>query len=493
MKKRSGKMTCILMMLAMVIGLLCFNVNTANAATAQITVSLSDQDNITKGDMVSVLPNVSGGDGDYTFAWYVDGEYSGSTTDKTESFRFRSGLAGNHSIRVVVTDGSGLTGEATCTMTVQPNVNGYVVHCTEAKNGTVTAEPDSGLREGDTVKLTADPDEGYEFKNWVVSYGNVVISDDDTLVMPASDVGISAVFELKKYSVKVTTDGHGKASSDVELGVPGTDVTLSAEPESGYKFKEWQVVSGGVTVSGDKFTLGDKNVEVKAVFEQIMHTVKFSANGGSGSKDAESVAEGTSYTLPENPYTPPMGMKFKAWDMAGTMYQPGDKITVNANITFVAQWEEHKTVYTVTEGADGSWTKGSTDGYTIVVKSDEEVDESFEHLKGVQAGERVLVEGTDYDAVKGSTVITLKPSLLEDLSVDTHTIMVLFDDNGTAETKLTIKEAEKSGSKTDNNTDNKTVEKKTGDSFNIILWISVMAVSMVGIVALIVFKRKKKM
>ena len=45
-------------------------------------------------------------------------------------------------------------------------------------------------------------------------------------------------------------------------------MTLNATPAEGYAFKEWQVVSGSVTVKDNKFTIGTANVEIKAVFEQ---------------------------------------------------------------------------------------------------------------------------------------------------------------------------------------------------------------------------------
>ena len=43
----------------------------------------------------------------------------------------------------------------------------------------------------------------------------------------------------------------------------------------------------------------------------------------------------------------------------------------------------------------------------------------------------------DYDAKAGSTIVTLKAATIENLSVGTHTISILFDD-GKAETKLTV-------------------------------------------------------
>ena len=70
------------------------------------------------------------------------------------------------------------------------------------------------------------------------------------------------------YSVKVSTDGNGTAMADKTSAAAGTVVTLSATPKSGYTFKEWQVVTGGVTIKDNKFTMPAGNVEVKAVFEK---------------------------------------------------------------------------------------------------------------------------------------------------------------------------------------------------------------------------------
>ena len=45
-------------------------------------------------------------------------------------------------------------------------------------------------------------------------------------------------------------------------------ITLSATANSGYHFKEWQVVSGSVTITDNKFTMPASDVTVKAIFEE---------------------------------------------------------------------------------------------------------------------------------------------------------------------------------------------------------------------------------
>lgn len=71
------------------------------------------------------------------------------------------------------------------------------------------------------------------------------------------------------HSVTVTSDGNGTASANPESAQTGDNVTLTAEPVEGYQFKEWQVISGDVTIEDNSFTMGTADVEIKAIFEKI--------------------------------------------------------------------------------------------------------------------------------------------------------------------------------------------------------------------------------
>ncbi len=71
-----------------------------------------------------------------------------------------------------------------------------------------------------------------------------------------------------EYSVKVSTDGNGTAIADKTSAAAGTVVTLTAKADAGYTFKQWQVITGGVTINDNKFTMPAGNVEIKAIFEK---------------------------------------------------------------------------------------------------------------------------------------------------------------------------------------------------------------------------------
>ena len=71
-----------------------------------------------------------------------------------------------------------------------------------------------------------------------------------------------------EFTISVKTDGNGTASASPAKAVAGAEITLNATPDKGYHLKEWQVISGGVTIVDDKFIMPDSNVEIKAIFEE---------------------------------------------------------------------------------------------------------------------------------------------------------------------------------------------------------------------------------
>ena len=71
------------------------------------------------------------------------------------------------------------------------------------------------------------------------------------------------------YGVTVTDDGNGTASASLPVASADTNITLSATPDRGYLFKEWQVTPDTVTINDNQFTMPDANVTVQAVFESI--------------------------------------------------------------------------------------------------------------------------------------------------------------------------------------------------------------------------------
>ena len=222
----------------------------------------------------------------------------------------------------------------------------YAVTVRDDGNGTGSADPASATA-GTEITLTATPNAGYHFKEWQVMSGDVTVRDDK-FTMPGSDVEVKAIFEEDapptptEYTVTVKTDGNGTSSASHAKAVAGTEITLTATPNAGYHFKEWQVMSGDVTVKNDKFTMPSGNVEIKAIFEEdapptpMEYIVTFDGNDGTPSVGSMTTTKQKLTSLPDASRSK---HSFNGWY---TEKSGGTKITTDtvfsANTTVYAHW-----------------------------------------------------------------------------------------------------------------------------------------------------------
>ena len=222
----------------------------------------------------------------------------------------------------------------------------YAVTVKDDGHGTGSADPASATA-GTEITLTAAPNAGYHFKEWQVMSGDVTVRDDK-FTMPGSDVEVKAIFEEDappapaEYTVTVISGGNGTASASHAKAVAGTEITLTAAPNAGYHFKEWQVMSGDVTVRDDKFTMPGSDVEVKAIFEEdapptpTEYTVTFDGNDGTPSVGSMTTTKQKLTSLPDASRSK---HSFNGWY---TEKSGGTKITTDtvfsANTTVYAHW-----------------------------------------------------------------------------------------------------------------------------------------------------------
>ncbi|GAA6264249.1 hypothetical protein F110043I8_12340 [Ruminococcus sp. f11] len=218
-------------------------------------------------------------------------------------------------------------------------------------NGIAFASPLLAVA-GTEITLTAMPKEGYHFKEWQVISGGVVI-ENNKFLMPDSNVEVKAVFEKDappaptKYTVTVTTEGGGTASASPAKIAAGTEITLTATPNTGYHFKEWQVESpAGLVITNNKFTMPDSNVAIKAIFEEdspfapTKHTVtvKTDGNGIAFASPLLAVA-GTEITLTA---MPKKGYHFKEWQVisGGVAIENNKFLMPDSNVEVKAVFEK---------------------------------------------------------------------------------------------------------------------------------------------------------
>ncbi len=351
-------------------------------ATCTVTVNAPDAaptittDTLPDGKVGEAYSHTLTANGTAPITWSIDGglpaglslnadtgEISGTpTAEGTATFTVKAtNSAGSNTKELSITITKAAPAEHTITVTTEGG-------------GTASASSAKAVV-GTEIRLTAKPDEGYRFKEWEVMSGNVTIKDDKFL-MPDSNVEVKAIFEEDappaptEHTVTVTSSGNGTASASHAKAAAGTTITLTATPNEGYHLKEWRVISGGVSIKDNKFTMPNNNVEIKAIFEKdapptpTEYTVTVTTEGGgTASASPAKAAAGTEITLTATPNT---GYHFKEWQViSGNVTIKDDKFLMpDSNVEIKAIFEKDApptpTEYTVTVTSSGNGTASAS-------------------------------------------------------------------------------------------------------------------------------------
>ena len=269
--------------------------------------------------------------------------------------------------------------------------------------------------------------EGKQFKAWEIGGTEYPVNAPVTVT---ADITVKALWKdappaPAEYTVTVTTEGNGTASASPAKAVAGEEITLTATPDGGYHFKEWQVISGGVTIKDNKFIMPSANVEVKAIFEKdappasTEFIVTFDGNGGTPSVGSMTT---TNQKLSSLPSASRSKHSFDGWY---TEESGGTKITTDtefpADTTVYAHWtytggggSSGYSYYTIkaTAGAGGSISPSGN----VSVREGRDQTFTITPDKGYAVA-NVKIDGKSIGAVKSYT--------FENVS-RTHTIEVIF-------------------------------------------------------------------
>ena len=307
--------------------------------------------------------------------------------------------------------------------------------------------------------FTAPADQ--EFKAWEIGgteyeVGACYTVNEETEVKALWKNG---VITPTTYTVTVSNDGNGIGAASPSTAAAGTEITLTAAPNEGYHFKEWQVEApAGLAITNNKFTMPDGNVEVKAIFEKDVpteYTVTFDGNGGTPSVGSMTTTDGNLASLPSASRRG--SYSFDGWY---TEKSGGTKVTTatvfSANTTVYAHWTytgNGYNYYTIkaTAGAGGSISPYGN----VSVREGRDQTFTITPNKGY-AVSNVKIDGKSIGAVKSYTFENVNR---------THSIEVIFV-KGTASAR-------------------------TGDSSNLPLWSALLLASALTLAGAVHHKRKR--
>ena len=269
--------------------------------------------------------------------------------------------------------------------------------------------------------------------------GTLDLSGTDIVVPPEQEALQTVTVEVTvagapQYRVTAASSENGtvtvvNATETAEDGTPlfckDDLVMLSIAPNEGYMLSTLSIngTPASFAVEDDTYTFAqpEENVTITATFEKRNeHTITFDANGGSEPEDlpeevttampAKKVLHGSEYCLPECEFIAPEGKQFKAWEIDGTEYPVNAPVTVTADITVKALWEDAPPApaeYTVRFNANGGGgtmadVTGISGSYTLPACGFTEPE--GKQFKGWSTGaDGSVISGTTYEVSSDTT------------------------------------------------------------------------------------------
>ncbi|WP_462427139.1 S-layer homology domain-containing protein [Anaerotignum lactatifermentans] len=164
-----------------------------------------------------------------------------------------------------------------------------------------------------------------------------------------SNAATLTVNAIPTYTITVKNDGHGTASATPHSAKAGEKITLTATPNSGYRFSGW-TSSDNITFANagsaqTTFTMQDKAVTITANWKKkssggsvFFWGLKFDTNGGS---DIDTVTEWEYSTIDLDEYVPEKeGYKFVGWYADKDFHKKIDEVYLTEDTTVYAKWEK---------------------------------------------------------------------------------------------------------------------------------------------------------
>ena len=333
-------------------------------------------------------------------------------------------------------------------------------------NGTMTGTNPVTVNHGEKVtRPVNDPvRENYVFINWYADSDKTELFDFNTPIEGPTtiyakwDQYASVAIGTTAggtYSISNTDAYNESGAMNLVFLASNNPVTFTATPASGYHFVGWyRGVINGETHFVDNHTLD--LISSNASFTTSVNSLIIMAVFAEDEPNSQD---------PTDP-------------------DPNDPGTVT---------------YTIVSGGNQTYYKGSNTDIVITASG------AANKLQGIEIDNGNPIDPANYEIASGSTILTLKAAFLENSSLGAHTITFKYDD-GEVETTLTVAEATNNGTSDpdpngDDNGNTGTGNAGTGTGGNatnnpntldnIVIYILMLGLSIVGITSVGLYFKKK--
>lgn len=328
---------------------------------------------------------------------------------------------------------------------------------------------------------------------------------DTTNYKTITDIDIEVNVKNTFDVITSVPGGNGTITPSKIDVIEGSKVKITFTPNTGYMVDKVLVNGIEKTANGNEIEITvDEEKTVEVSYKKIPFTITVEeVTGATVDPDGTvtvSYGDNKDFTITAN--TGYRLVKVLVNDVEKTLDGNTLKlknITSNMKIEVVVEKIEYKVI------------EGAKQTYTITEDTEARfrIDADYSLFNNKVYVDNVLVDSSNYTSKSGSTIIVLNKDYVDTLVVGEHTLKVAFADGGEAETTFTIaRKAEDNNNNEDNNennNENNTPSKpedkeemkdngsnpKTGD--NIMLYVAIASMSIIGLGATTIVAKKKKM
>lgn len=383
-----------------------------------------------------------------------EGTLSGTTLTVTRTGTFKIKVS-------TVADGIFAAGEKTVTLTVDNGTILYAITATAGANGSISPSGTVKVASGGSQTFTITPATGYEIDTLKVDGSAVSSATSYTFSNVDKAHTIEAIFK-KTQSPEPTPEPTPAVVKPVIKTQPA-DVSIKADEKATFT----------VSASG----------------ADLIYQWQIDRNDGNGWVNIAGANEASYTTSTVDISCNGFKHQCVVSNTAGSVTSNTAVLTVTENTTPAPDSVD----YEILDGANTSW-KQNSDG-SLSIRGSGEVSK----FVGVKVDGN-LVDVKNYTVKEGSTIVILKADYLNTLSDGNHTFEIIWTD-GTASTRFTVSKSDSgsdeptdndgtSGSQTDDN--QQITAPKTGDNSHTVLWISLLGVSLAGLLSMIYVRKKKE-
>ena len=337
------------------------------------------------------------------------------------------------------------------------------------------------------------------------TYKATFTPEDTTNYKTITDIDIEVNVKNTFDVITSVPGGNGTITPSKIDVIEGSKVKITFTPNTGYMVDKVLVNGIEKTANGNEIEITvDEEKTVEVSYKKIPFTITVEeVTGATVDPDGTvtvSYGDNKDFTITAN--TGYKLVKVLVNDVEKTLDGNTLKlknITSNMKIKVVVEKIEYKVI----EGAEQTYT------ITEDTEARFRIDADYSLFNNKVYVDNVLVDSSNYTSKSGSTIIVLNKDYVDTLAVGEHTLKVAFADGGEAETTFTIaRKAEDNNNNEDNNennNENNTPSKpedkeemkdngsnpKTGD--NIMLYVAIASMSIIGLGATTIVAKKKKM